>query len=581
MLRCQAFTTEVDDVASLREEIKELADIKARAEACFVQLQIAHSKLASEEMIHRQRLQTAQAFIEALQGSFFLKLTGPLRYLRNLLRPRGCAAQHLVPVQQLEPVANESAGNWRAVGYDPQLIVRCWIPAGWVRFRIHLSNPETSVFDLFADHGDGFWESTCIERLEYTGEIQTEFFVYFARPILALRLDPSDREGQVRIDAFEACPVPTPWRCRKRARDTLGRLREEARLGLSPLRLLADLFKGKLTPGLPAPQKKTQEFVRQEDYQSWFEIQRPNEAEQGQMRAEAATWFETPLLFSVLLPVHEVPLEFLRAAVESVRRQVYPHWELCIAVDGVQDANLHQLLNEYVREDDRIHVVFLETNQGVSAASNAALEMARGDFLALLDHDDELSEDALWRMAQSLAGDTEVDMLYSDEDKLTLEGKHVQPHFKPAWSPELLLSYMYTCHLGVYRTALVRQLGGFRSQFDLAQDYDLALRTAQAGRVRHVPGVLYHWRMLPTSTATSGQAKPRAHEVAQRVLEAHLAETGKRGRVERGLLTGLLRVRLAIEDQPLVSIVVPSKLKAGPESDPFTCWPIAWHPSPP
>ncbi len=108
-------------------------------------------------------------------------------------------------------------------------------------------------------------------------------------------------------------------------------------------------------------------------------------------------------------------------------------------------------------------------------------------------------------------------MLYSDEDKLTLDAQHVQPHFKPGWSPELLLSYMYTCHLGVYRTELVRQIGGFRSEFDQAQDYDLALRVAaRSGRVRHVPGVLYHWRMLPTSTATSAAAKPRAHEAARR-----------------------------------------------------------------
>ena len=197
------------------------------------------------------------------------------------------------------------------------------------------------------------------------------------------------------------------------------------------------------------------------------------------------------------------------------------------------------------RLDDRIHVVYLETNVGVSAASNAALELARGDFVALLDHDDELAEDALWQMARSLASDPAVDMLYSDEDKLTLEGKHVQPYFKPGWSPELLLSYMYTCHLGVYRTSLVRQLGGFRSEFDQAQDFDLALRVARTGRVRHVPGVLYHWRMLPTSTAASADAKPRAprSRPARPRGASRRIESGRPGRTRRlaGALPGALR----------------------------------------
>lgn len=546
------------EVAALQEEIRLLAELKSRVEGNLAQLQTAHAKLTAEEMIHRQRLLTAQAFIQAFLHSSIWKATAPIRFLRTLLRPRGCAAQHLLPEHHLERAAGETAGTWRACGYDPQFLVRMWLPPGWVRVRVHLHSPENTQFDLFADYGDGFSESTCIERLGYTGDVQTEFFVRLERPVFALRLDPRDSEGVVRLIAFEVCPVPQPRLLLIRARETLRRARTVRQAGRSLLGLLADLRNGTLTPPLPGPQKKTQEQLRDDEYHEWFLRQCPSESERAEMRNEAAAWFKDPLLFSVLVPVHEVPEHFLRAALDSVRHQIYPHWELCLAVDGLKSAALRSLLDEYERVDERIRVVYLEENGGVSAATNAALELARGDFIALLDHDDELAPDALWRIAQSLSEDADVDMLYSDEDKLTLEGKHVQPHFKPGWSPELLLTYMYTCHLGVYRTALVRALGGFRREFDQAQDYDLALRVARNGRVRHVPGVLYHWRMLPTSTATSAAAKPRAHEAARRSLETHLTETGQTGRIESGAMQGLFRVRFAITGTPLVSIIIPT-----------------------
>ena len=547
------------EVDALREEIARLADMKSRLEGALLQLQATNARLLADEMNQRQRLETSRAFIQAVLGSFAWKITGPIRKLRTLLRPRGCVAQNLVPLQHLEPLPSEPAGSWRAIGHDPQFVVHCWMEPGWIRIRVHLHSPDKTQFNVFVDHGEGFLQETCIEFLDYVGEVHTEFFIRPTRPIFALRLDPRESEGAFRLEAFEACPVPAPQLLRRRGRETLRHFRDARKNGRPLLGLLADLAKGKLTPALARPQKRTQENQRDDEYHRWFERQRLNDAERAQMRDEAAGWSHVPILFSVLMPVHNVPEEYLRAAVESVRNQLYPHWELCIALDGVNSAGQRQLLENFERLDERIRVVYLENNRGVSAASNAALELARGDFLALLDHDDELAEDALWRIAKDLSANPDADMLYSDEDKLTLEGKHAQPHFKPAWSPELLLSYMYTCHLGVYRTALVRQLGGFRSEFDQAQDFDLALRVvAGSGRVRHLPGVLYHWRMLPTSTATSAAAKPMAHDAARRALEAHLAHTGQAGRVEPGAMQGLFRVRFAVIGRPLVSIVIPT-----------------------
>ena len=249
----------------------------------------------------------------------------------------------------------------------------------------------------------------------------------------------------------------------------------------------------------------------------------------------------------------------LRLAIDSVLRQTYPHWELCIADDQSSEPHVRPVLEEYASRDQRIRVTFREQRGNIAAASNSALALATGEYIALLDHDDELAEQALFKVAQAIVADRGLAMLYSDEDKLDLDGRHVEPFFKPDWSPEYFLSYMYTTHLGVYRTALVRDLGGFRSEYDTAQDYDLALRVvARSQRIKHIPDILYHWRKLPTSTASGQQAKPLAHQVARRAAQSYLATIGRPGTVEPGPLTGLLRVRPAIAGRPTVSIVIPS-----------------------
>jgi GT2 family glycosyltransferase len=242
-----------------------------------------------------------------------------------------------------------------------------------------------------------------------------------------------------------------------------------------------------------------------------------------------------------------------------VQKQNYPHWELCVADDGSTDARVRPVLEEYAKRDPRIRVVCLGENRGIAAASNAALELAEGDYIALLDHDDRLAEHALFRMAEAVVADREVDFLYSDEDKIDTDDRHVEPFFKPDWSPEFFHSCMYTCHLGVYRTSLVRQLGGFRGGFDSAQDYDLVLRLIeQTKNIKHVPDILYHWRKSSQSAAQCVTAKPQAPEAGRRALQEHLGRTGKPGTVEPGALPGLHRVRHAILGQPKVSIIIPS-----------------------
>ena len=229
-------------------------------------------------------------------------------------------------------------------------------------------------------------------------------------------------------------------------------------------------------------------------------------------------------VFSVLIPVYRVKREFLRRTLDSLRHQQFTRWEACIACADTGSAETRQLLEEYAARDDRFRVEFLATNGGISANSNAALAMARGGFVALLDHDDELAPFALQRMHEAIAAEADADFLYSDKDSIDEDSTLRQNAlFKPAWSPEILFSVNYLTHFNVMRTSLVRELGGFRSETDGAQDWDIFLRVChQSRRIVRVPGVHYHWRIHAASTSTGIDAKPYALAGQLRALEDHV-----------------------------------------------------------
>lgn len=273
-----------------------------------------------------------------------------------------------------------------------------------------------------------------------------------------------------------------------------------------------------------------------------------------------------PPLISVLMPVYQPRMEWLREAVESVRGQIYPHWELCIADDASRSPELREYLEGLASGDPRIKVCFRENNGHISAASNSALELASGDFIALLDQDDLLREHSLICVAEAIAANPGVGVIYSDEDKIE-DGRRCDPYFKPDWDPYLMRCHNMICHLGVYRTALVRELGGFREGFEGAQDWDLALRCAdqlEDERIIHIPKVLYHWRIHRQSTAMSDSgAKPYSLEAARRAIDEHLERCGLKGRVELIPKFSMFRVRHDLPDaKPLVSIVIATRDRA-------------------
>jgi O-antigen biosynthesis protein len=281
----------------------------------------------------------------------------------------------------------------------------------------------------------------------------------------------------------------------------------------------------------------------------------------ARMRDTVATWSPPPLI-SVVVPVYNTPEKWLTAAIDSVRRQAYPHWELCIADDASPAPHVRPLLERAAREDARIKVVFRETNGHICAASNSALALATGEWVALLDHDDELAPHALFEMAAATRAHPDAALIYSDEDKIDETGRRFDPYFKPDFLPDLLEGQNFICHLGAYRTALVRELGGFREGFEGSQDWDLALRVAdRAGTaaIRHVPRILYHWRAIAGSTALHGDQKNYHLSAARRALADHFDRRGERVELVE-IPGGHWRARHAVpEPHPLVSIIIPTR----------------------
>lgn len=243
--------------------------------------------------------------------------------------------------------------------------------------------------------------------------------------------------------------------------------------------------------------------------------------------------FEEKILFSILVPVYNTPKEFLREMIESCQRQSYGNWELCIA-DGSTLQEPFEVIKEYMDVDSRIKYKKLKENKGISENTNEALEMAKGDFICLFDHDDILEPDALYEMMKVLMDEPKTDIIYTDEDKLESEtNRYFGPNFKPDFDINLLRTNNYICHFFAVRKTIVRRIGGFRKEFDGAQDYDFILRCVESTmEIRHIPKVLYHWRTHSNSTAASPESKLYAYQAAKKSVQAHFERCGMSAIVE-------------------------------------------------
>lgn len=295
------------------------------------------------------------------------------------------------------------------------------------------------------------------------------------------------------------------------------------------------------------------------DYPEWVSLTRTTEEELAQQRQ---FMFDYMPRLSVVIPAYKTPERFLSAMLDSLLAQTYTNWEVCVADGSPRGEGVERVLKRYAMKDERFRYVILGENKGISGNTNAAIEMATGDFIVLADHDDTLAPDALFECVKAINKDPEIDVVYTDEDKLDIDGGELfEPHFKPDFSPDLLTSVNYICHLFVVNHELLLEIGLFKEEFDGAQDYDFILRcTEKARKICHIPKALYHWRCHQDSTASNPESKLYAFEAGARAVKAHYDRLGIQVKsVEKGIDYGIYHTTFKITGDPLVSVIIPNK----------------------
>ena len=503
-----------DELANTKQDLKASREETAAAREAQQQLRaaqtnelaVAADKLAQVEAILRSRDQK----IATMQSSFSWKVTSPFRALRRALLDQP-AAPAVSPIL----IGNiDYPQDWSSIA--PTLNVRGWslhrdrVPLKAARATLD-GKPVSAEFGLERlDVLDHFRDYPGAERCGWIVKVDVP---RYGTHVLAI-------EAQDESGAWHTAVARTVKR----------------------------------TANAAPPPPNT--------YAAWvaaYDRLTPESADR--IRTKLGTLTKRPMI-SVLMPVYNTPEKWLVAAIESVRRQLYDNWELCIADDASKLPHVRKVLERYQRKDQRIKVAFRETNGHISAASNSALALAHGEFIALLDHDDEIRPHALACVALELDAHPNADLVYSDEDKIDENGHRYDHYFKPDWNPDLFLVQNYVSHLGVYRTLLVREVGGFRVGYEGSQDWDLAMRVVERtapDRIRHIPKILYHWRSVPGSTAMLIGAKSYATQAAEKVISEHFVRAGVDAKITptKG---SYWRVHYPIpEPAPKVTLIMPTR----------------------
>ncbi|MDH3689953.1 MAG: glycosyltransferase [Gammaproteobacteria bacterium] len=514
--------------------------------------------------------------LSSIEHSKIWRLTSPVRKLGTVikfsyraLRRRKCVLE-LQPYHQVERL-KEGGFGWASTGDDPAFLLvprNGRYPEGWARIRFPLkANPIRLEPKLYIQTMDGFTEAACISLPDPADGV-VDVIVHLSFGVQGLRLDPMERSGKFDLQKVVITDIGG---IEAGLRITLSVARTAVRQGAhvrSLVRKTADHLRRKGFQGLRDKLEEKYElgwrkysYSQKSASTGRYEYDSLKESDRQSIRAYIDHFAHKPLI-SVLMPVYNTPERLLRHAIESVRGQLYPNWELCIADDGSTAAHVGYILDEYEKLDSRIKVVRRAVNGHISAATNTAMQMAQGEFVALLDHDDELTEDALFENVKLLNREPGTDVIYSDQDKIESNGSSSEPFHKPDWSPELLRGVMYVGHLLVLRRKLAEKVGGFDSNFDKVQDFEFLLRVSEVtNRIKHIPKILYHWRKVPGSLAQGSKEKSEIPKLQSEAVNAHLRRCGVPGVAKPHPTIGH---RLTIypeprETWPLVSILIPTK----------------------
>lgn len=506
--------------------------------------------------------------VQDITSSSSWRVTAPVRALFAAVRNLKTAIRFSNFRYRLQPGRNvEKSGDEFVVkGLSPTLLLEqngLRYPCEWVEIKGELRCPNRELL-LFLLYYKQDQEFNGAHRVWVPLGPGQSTIVRLPKGITGFRLDPFDTDIRFKLDELSIRELGGLQLLTRVLVKQFGNAFRRPKEFASKFRKGLAILK---TAGIAGLKLKLFQDNSSTSYEDWVKkYDTISEADRAAIKAHIEELPHKPLI-SVVMPTYNTDEKWLTAAIESVRAQLYQNWELCIADDNSSDPQVRKVLTKYSEFDKRIKVVFREKNGHIAEASNSALALATGEFTALLDHDDALSEHALYMVAAEVNNHPAASFIYSDEDKITSFGMRVNPHFKSDWNPDLFTSQMYTCHLGVYRTELVKKLGGFRAGFDGSQDWDLALRVADAipeDQIRHIPHVLYHWRIIEGSTAHSTASKPYVLVAQKRAVEDHLKRRGVIG-AEVSILHDISHVRVHYpvpDPEPLVSIIIPTKDQA-------------------
>ena len=537
-------------------------------------VQLLENRLTTVEKENIERDQ----IIAQMVGSLSWRCTSPLRNFKGQLviiqkqvKNKMKKLLHhsfnppLVPIHDLVTLASGHY-NWQSTGDRPYFVLEFGHYVGWIKISWSAVSEDFREVKLSFVDEKGNNQSQVIHLGVMENEdipVQRDIFVHLPEELKQLRLYVGDFAGPFYLkDISMQCVTKydvavhnfkTYMQSNQTNLFILSKKGIQA-MAAGDVTLLWSKFKQFRQLGI------NQQLATGENYQTWALRHGLTVKIQQDIKMNIERLAYKPLI-SIIMPVYNVDEKWLRMCIDSVVNQLYPYWELCIADDASPKPHIKAVLQEYLEKDERIKVVFREKNGHISLASNSALELATGEYIGLLDHDDELALDALYENVLLLNEHSDADMIYSDEDKISEEGIRHSPFFKPDWSPDTILGQMYTCHFGVYRSSLIRSIGGFRAGYEGSQDYDLVLRaTEKTKHIYHIPKILYHWRTIAESTASGADAKGYAYVAGLKALQDALDRRGEGGWVEHvSNYPGQYRVHYPVINSPRISIIIPTR----------------------
>ncbi|MCS3799958.1 glycosyltransferase [Niastella sp. OAS944] len=476
---------------------------------------------------------------------------------------------HLIPGNEL--VFYSDTWEFLTEGADPFFIVHLknkGLKAGWYWLSIEIIEIKNNISSpkLYYNCGRGFNEED-VWSLPEIKNSKIESLVYFPSDVTDLRFDPTTTRCTFSIREFHLRRLGKTKALLIAVSDyKKNRFPHSSYLSFFG-KVMADSLQSKKFDF----RQKLSDYIYNKDnsidpdaYKKWCALYDTISENDVEIIKALANDLGYKPLISIIMPVYNAPIPFLKKAIESVKNQAYQNWELCIADDKSTDPAVKRLLSKYQAKDQRIKVIYRETNGHISNASNSALELATGEYIALLDQDDELRPHSLYMVARAINENKNLKLIYSDEDKIDENGNRHDPYFKPDWNIDYEYSFHYTNHLSVYRKTVLDEIGGFQKKYDGSQDYDLALRVTEKINekdIHHIPHVLYHWRAIPGSMAMDAGSKNFAFTAGLNALNDHLKRTNQHAVAMRNVLTTHRVFRMIEGDLPKVAIIIPTKDK--------------------